>query len=78
MIRMKNGIHPWYSSTHVIHPPMEFTHGIVNVIDPWYVSTYGIHPHMEFTHGIVIGIYPWYWPMVLTHGIHLWYLSMVF
>ena len=22
MIRMENGIHPWCSSTHVIHPPM--------------------------------------------------------
>ena len=72
MIRMENGIHPWCSSTHVIHPPMEFTHGIVNGIDPWYckwhppmvfihpwyVSTHGIHPHMGFTHGIVSDIYP--------------------
>ena len=74
MIRMENGIHPWYSYAHVIHPPMVFihplylfTHGIVS--DPWYVSTHGIHPHMGFTHGIVSGIYPWYWPMVSTHGI---------
>ena len=22
MIQMENGIHPWYSSTHVMHPPM--------------------------------------------------------
>ena len=39
---MENGIHPWYSSTHVIHPPMEFTHGIVNGINPWYLFAYGI------------------------------------
>ena len=43
LIRMENGIHPWYSSTHVIHPPMEFTHGIVNGIDPWYSSTHDIY-----------------------------------
>ena len=36
MIQMENGINPWYSSTHIIHQPMEFTHGIVNGIRPWY------------------------------------------
>ena len=40
MIRMENGINPWYSSTHVIYPPMEFTHGIV------MVSTHGIYSPM--------------------------------
>ena len=35
-IRMENGIYPWYLSTHGIHPPMEFTHGIVSSIHPWY------------------------------------------
>ena len=39
-------IHPWYVSTHGIHPHMEFTHGIVNGIYPWY-------PPMVSTHGIV-------------------------
>ena len=53
MIRMENGINPWYSSTHIIHRPMEFTHGIVNGIRPWYCK---IHPWYSFTHRI----YPWY------------------
>ena len=46
MIWMENGINPWYSSTHVIHPPMEFTHGIVNGINPWYSSTHDIYSPM--------------------------------
>ena len=86
---MENGIHPWYSSTHVIHPPMEFTHGIVNGIDPWYSSTHDIyspirpwyckwpmvciHPWYSSTHGIYPWYCKWYLPMVLAHGIHLWY-----
>ena len=53
LIQMENGINPWYSSTHIIHQPMEFTHGIVNGIRPWYCK---IHPWYSFTHGID----PWY------------------
>ena len=56
--RMENGINPWYSSTHVIHPPMEFTHGIVNGINPWYSSTHDIYSPMVFIH-------TWDLPMVL-------------
>ena len=62
---MENGIHPWYSSTHVIHPPMEFTHGIVSGIHPWYSSTHGIYPWYC----------KWYLPMVLAYGIYTWYCN---
>ena len=57
---MENGINQWYSSTYIIHPPMEFTHGIVSGNHPWYLST----------HGIVSDVHPWYdSPMVFSHGI---------
>lgn len=56
MIQIENGINPWHSPTHVIHPPMEFTHGIVSGIHPWDLCTHGIvsdiHPWYSFTHGI--------------------------
>ena len=86
LIQMENGINPWYSSTHIIHRPMEFTHGIVNgirswywKIHPWYSSTHIIHRPMEFTHGIINGIHPWYCKIhpwySFTHGIDPWYCN---
>ena len=79
IIQIENGINQWYSSTHVIHPPMEFIHGIVSGIQPWYLSTHGIvgdiHPWYSLTHGIFPwyrDIHPWY---SFTHGIDPWYYN---
>ena len=56
-------IHPWYwTSTHGIHSPIVFSHGIVT-------STHGIHSPMELTRGIVTSTHGIHSPMELTRGI---------